>query len=345
MMGGAPASGRIRSRAPYHCMSLRSVRLACLLGVALSMALPRAAWSAVCRTGWCDCDDPYRRHGSVRASVKVLRDSASAVVAGTIVRVGPEPGGSPSATTLPSRPAIAWVQVTHRWKGASHDTLRVSLHPPGADVDSAVADTLTPLHRGPHDPKVMAIVYGGWIVLLAAPAAFALLPMEDSGKAEVHANYLSANAGIGYGEHERRGWSHVQSVEAFWNGLFAELRAESYHVPSYSGVQAARAGYLWRRRRTVAGGVTAGYVRGAGDNLPGGLEVGLPLLLQLERGWMRFDATYVLTSEIGYYNWRTVMGLALPRKPFVAGFSVDIRTPIRGEEPFSAPVLFIGTRF
>lgn len=95
----------------------------------------------------------------------------------------------------------------------------------------------------------------------------------------------------------------------------------------------------------MAGGVTAGYVRGSGDNLPGGLEFGLPLLLQFGRGWMRFDATYVLTPEVGYYNWRTVMGLAFPRKPFVGGFSYDVRTPIRGDEPFAAPVLFVGTRF
>lgn len=249
--------------------------------------------------------------------------------------------GSLRLDPLPEETSPAWRARTDSIIAA----LGPSLARPPVDPDSTVADTIAPPYRGPHDPRMMALVYGGWIVLFAAPAAFALMPMEDSGQAKRHANYLSAHAGIGYGEHERRGWSHVQSVEAFWNGLYAELRAESYHVPAYSGVQAARAGYLWRRRSTVAGGVTAGYVRGAGDNLPGGLEIGLPLLLQLQRGWMRFDATYVLTPDVGYYNWRTVMGLAFPRKPFAGGFSYDVRTPVRGDEPFAAPVLFVGMRF
>lgn len=406
---------RARKSAPYHCMSLRSIRLACLLGAVLSIALPRAAWSAPCRTGWCDCDDPYRRHGSVRQGVKVLRDSARAIVIGTIVRIGPELDGVGADTTAQSPPAIAWVQVTHRWKGPSRDTLRVRLHPPGeaeascqyavapgerhlfflrqdgtgrfhagrcsgslrldappgetsaaaratADSviaalgpgvqfaalghDSTLADTIAPLYSGPvHDPKMYALVYAAWIPLMVAPAAFVLLPMTDSGRTAVLENYVSAHVAVGYAEHERRGWAHVHAVETLWNGLFAEVRAQAYRVPEYSGVQAARAGYLWRRRRHLAGGVTAGYVRGSGEYLPGGLEIGLPLLLRTQRGSIRYEAAYIITPEFGYWNWRMVGEFPFPQKPFAGGFNLDARTPLRDEELFYGLTLFVGVRF
>jgi hypothetical protein len=106
----------------------RRLSIALFAAVALPAAASRESVAPACGGSRCDCVDVYRPHGTLRGAVGALRDSADAVVVGTVIRIGPDPDGKTLNPTYTSPPVVARVQVTRRWKGPAHDTLFVRLH-------------------------------------------------------------------------------------------------------------------------------------------------------------------------------------------------------------------------
>lgn len=233
------------------------------------------------------------------------------------------------------RPALAQVTGTPR-DSTALDTGR---------VDSARADSARPAARPtPIHPNPFHVLAIGAMTIFA-PAAFVLALPPDTTAPERFEDYVAAHVELGYAEFERGGWGHAQSVEAFWNGIYGEAELESYRLRNETALQTVRIGYLHRNGGPVAGGVTLGYRRASGIELRDGVEVGLPLLLQSPRAWMRLEARYVVYDRTARFNWHFQIHRALPWKPLFAGMGVDIKRPHElDDESFARLSLLVGLR-
>ena len=139
-------------------------------------------------------------------------------------------------------------------------------------------------------------------------------------------------------------WSHSENVELLSNHLYAALRLESFEVSHPVRFQSVAAGYLFRPKPAVRGGVTLGYrhasVRGGSD----AVQIGLPLMVGSRLHLIRFEPTYVISRKGLMWRYRFQGEFPVPRTPLIWGLSIEA-TPLRqGGSYHGLVMLLFGVR-
>jgi hypothetical protein len=231
--------------------------------------------------------------------------------------------------------------------GLAFGSLQVSEaqeHPP-ASRDTTRRDTVVvaPNHGG-----MLVVMAAVTLVILSAPGPFASVTNPDTtdlGFADSHwATYVTGGPLSGSrGGKDFWGWAYSASIEVLTKGVYAELRTENFHIDDHVQFWTMRGGYLFRPKPAVAGGVTIGYRFAGRSNSQRAVEVGFPLVVGSRRGWMRFEPTYVISSQGVSWNYRWQSELPVSRS-FFSGVDFDVK-PVRQHAPYFATMtLLLGWR-
>lgn len=217
---------------------------------------------------------------------------------------------------------------------------------PAPPPDSAQRDASC-LH-GPDSPALLVAA-----VFLAAPPLLAPLAhclskaAAPPGFARPHVT-ASVTGGPALADSAGATWAHSQNVELYRAGLYAELRLEHFYLPQVIRYRTVRAGYLARPVPGVATGVTVGYRAGRGPGAREGVELGLPWIAGLWRGWIRFEPTYVVGRDGADWSYRLQTEFPIARGPLLVGFNVEAKAlPLRkgGSVGSVTPALVLGARY
>lgn len=200
---------------------------------------------------------------------------------------------------------------------------------PKAPADSVPADTL------PRD-SVRVVQHGGLMFAMAAfvvvsavaPSALTTAATPDTTRPRVSrtTDHLSTYATVGASWIEGHTWSYAASIDVLRSGWYAEMRVEAFYLPEHFKYQSLSAGYLFRPKRSVAGGATIGYRRASRDRAQRGVMIGFPLIVDAADGSMRLESTYVFSPSGVNWNYRLLMELAIGDSPFSAGFTAEAKT-------------------
>jgi hypothetical protein len=191
-------------------------------------------------------------------------------------------------------------------------------------------------------------------VMVAAPSAVLLIKEKRDADTTGHLrvwparNHITVSfVGGGSWETPGKGWVHAENLEVVKGHLHGELRVEDLHFSDLGSVQfqTIRAGYFLHRRALLRGGATVGYRNARGDRVQNAVEVGLPLEMGSERGWMRFEPTYVLSSAGVTWNYRLQGDFPIAHTPLLIGFNVEAKTLRQGGAYFGTAALVLGFRF
>ena len=217
---------------------------------------------------------------------------------------------------------------------------------PPATQDSTPRDTARMMSGHGGIALALAIVTA---IVLVAPGPFVPLSNPDTTHLGFARNHLavSATGGLLTGETEGgddfNGLAYSASVEVFRNGVYGEVRGESYDQGSRTQFWTIRAGYLMRPKSAIAGGATIGYrfvTEGVSENA---LEVGFPLAVGSPRKWIRLEPTYVISTRGVSWNYRFQTDFLVTRS-LSSGLNVDVK-PSRQHGPyFAAITLLLGWR-
>ena len=222
-------------------------------------------------------------------------------------------------------------------------------------VDSLADDSVR--YRATHPPFMyLAIPAGlaGMMVLLFAPAPLARwLNVPDSTHAPLLRNHTSVSVALGGVFQQGETWTHALNAETFRNDVHLELQVEDFWRPHHIQYITVRGGYLWHPRKSVAGGVTLGYMHADRQRAQRGAELGLPLIVANSSGSnLRFEPTYVIGRRGPVYNYRVQGQIVLGRSPYFVGGSIVGKgnpPPVSPEYPgnFTSTgfMVLFGTRF
>jgi hypothetical protein len=175
------------------------------------------------------------------------------------------------------------------------------------------------------------------VLLGAAPPVILLIDDRSAVWNEPSAystNHVSAYfTGGGILSSSRDGWAYAQTVEALWNGIFGEVRLETFDLPPHFRYTTVRGGYLAHPKPAVAAGVVLGYRRARGDTVQNAVEIGLPIFVAGQRGILRLEPTYVISSKGVTWNYRAHANVPIARTPLTTGFVYEAK-PLRQHGPY-----------
>jgi hypothetical protein len=130
------------------------------------------------------------------------------------------------------------------------------------------------------------------------------------------------------------------AAEVVLRGVYADLHVEQYWWGGDERIRLwdARAGYLDHPTRALATGVTVGYRDASGA--PGdwgveGVEIGVPIVLGRDVGWMLWEPTYVISRGHLRVSPRARLDVVIPRTPLVARLDIDSKG-VLSRNPFVA---------
>jgi len=177
-------------------------------------------------------------------------------------------------------------------------------HPPASrDTTARDSNAVSPNHGA-----VAVALAAATLVMLAAPGPLVFVTNPDTTHLGFADNHVAVSVtagplfGLGRGQ-DFGGWAYSAGVETLMNGVYAELRTENFtldHVRFWT----IRGGYLFHPKAAVAGGATLGYRYAGRAGLENAIEVGFPLVVGTRRGWMRFEPSYVISSQGVSWNYR-----------------------------------------
>ena len=201
-----------------------------------------------------------------------------------------------------------------------------------APPDSTARDTI----RRAADGSAFALAVAA-LMLAAAPGPLVFAMNPDTIPLRFSKNhmafYVTGGALSGSrGGQDFGGWTASGTVELFRNGMYGEVRVEDFHLPYYVQFRTIRAGYLFRPKPALAGGVTLGYRFTDPRRSENAFEVGFPSVVSAGRGWIRLEPTYIISSQGITWNYRFQTELPVSRELF-AGLDMDGK-PDRQDAPY-----------
>lgn len=219
----------------------------------------------------------------------------------------------------------------------------------GEPVDSSAARDSIAASRGtvtgPHHAGMYLVfaalpVATGVIgaVTLVAPTAFLLInmgkPPIPPREIDPALNFRSYQVGAtALGDTAQNG-GYGASFERMRAGRYAEARVATWRLPSQFQYQTVRVGRFWHRTPRLAGGVIVGYQHAPQQHTQSGPELALPLLIIDGGTELRFEPSYVFTSERIQLNYRLRWDARLGRSPVRAGVDFELKG-IREPTPFT----------
>ncbi len=193
-------------------------------------------------------------------------------------------------------------------------------------ADSAKTDSIP---RYVHHPLMLPAMAVGIAILALAPAvgALAAAPMDTSVKLTwLLRDHAAVRVAAGRSGKHGQTWTYSADLEMLRGSWFGEARLENFHLPRHFQYQSVGAGYLFRQRRGIAGGPLLGYRRAPRDPRQSGFYLGLPYLIDMGGGVMRFEATYVFSSGGPTWNYRWLAELPLGKGPFSFGLAAESKS-------------------
>lgn len=169
-------------------------------------------------------------------------------------------------------------------------------------VDSASAGAHP--HGSHHDPRFLL----GMASIVFAPGLLDfVLPIESppgEQAAPLERVWLRGEAGISSpGDSYRVGTAFAVAFHALSGGIYVDAELSRLGALDSRWFYSARAGHLWRSFPGSAGGVVVG-VRSSEAPARTRVEVGFPLISQLEQGAMILEANYQFGPGCACWNWR-----------------------------------------
>lgn len=205
--------------------------------------------------------------------------------------------------------------------------------------DSAATDSLRrdSVRSYAHDPRMFAMMLVGIPVLALAPGLGVVFaaPVDTSIRlTRLLEDHISVHVTGGRsGKKDGQTWAYSGSVELLRKHWYAEMRVENFHLPKHFQYQSISGGYLVRAKRGIAAGVILGYRFAPRDRGQEGVAVGFPYWIDLGRGTMLLEATYVISPPGPSWNYRGQFEFPLGDGPLSWGFSVEAKTlPFLTEE-------------
>ena len=206
--------------------------------------------------------------------------------------------------------------------------------PDSVQRDSVARDSMPPdTRRQPvHSPLILLLIPVGMfgvLMMVAAPASLAFVggPMHPA-PLDIVDRHRAAYVTLGGLFYEGETVAHSVNLEMIQKGVIAELKVEDFYRPGHFQYITGRAGYLFRRNASEAGGVTLGYRHAHRDPTQSGLEIGLPVFIAAadSSGIMRLEATYVVSRHGVLWSYRGQHEFHLPETPYIAGFSAVVKS-------------------
>jgi hypothetical protein len=220
--------------------------------------------------------------------------------------------------------------------------------PPAAQQRPTPSDSV-PRDSVPRTGADMSpLVYAVFVAALtvAPPAVLLSSRFTDPDSTGTLGNHIAAYfAAGGMDQHgsENHGDTYSGTVEVLAGHFYGTFRASDFRGPGHVQFLSARAGYLLRAKRVLAGGVSVGYRHVTGHNVEDAVEVGLPLVLGNEIGGVRWEPSYVISSKGIAWNYRLQMELYLA-KPLVLGAAFEVLPLRQGASHFNVVSLLLGLR-
>jgi hypothetical protein len=221
---------------------------------------------------------------------------------------------------------------------------------------SAPRDTVpsdSALHRPIHTAgPYLAMLAAAPMVLAgmfaAAPLALVFGERGPSQMALLH-DHAAAYTTLGGPFSAGQALANSAQLELFRGSMHYELLAEEFWQPVRSQYVTVRAGYLFHNRKVNAGGVTLGYVHGAGGSGP---EVGLPFYFgDSALTNVRAEPSYILARRGMLWSYRVQAEMPLPNRRYFVGLSAVGKAdpPASRDDPnmfsHSAWMVLFGVRF
>lgn len=147
-----------------------------------------------------------------------------------------------------------------------------------------------------------------------------------------------------------RTWAHTESVDLLANGVYAEVRVESYHLPHEVRYASARVGYLVHRHRTLSAGATLGFRDAHGVRGESGPELALPMVIAGNKGWARFEPSYARTRRDTDWSYRFQGVWPIPGHRIFAGVEAEMKAlplPLRSGRGLATGIfgVLVGMRY
>ncbi len=189
------------------------------------------------------------------------------------------------------------------------------------------------------------------VTLLAAPSSFLLFKesfQQDTMPLGFTDTHIIAYFATGGGpDKPGKGWDYSGNVELRAGRVFGALSVQHLRYSDLGTFRftSVRTGYLWHPRNPMAGGVTLGYRWARGDAVQNAFEVGFPFVVGSQRGWVRFEPTYLMSHAGVTWNYRVQMEAPIQRTPFLVGMNLEAKTVRQGGVYFGNIDVALGVRF